>query len=56
MSLIGDADFVIFDDAQIVEGIGNALKILHEAQPKIQIIVVASSSFDLQKNMIEPLT
>lgn len=56
MSLIGDADFVIFDEAQIVEGIGNALKILHEAQPKIQIIVVASSSFDLQKNMIEPLT
>lgn len=56
MSLIGDADFVIFDEAQIVEGIGNSLKILHEAQPMIQIIVVASSSFDLQKNMIEPLT
>ncbi len=56
MTLIGDADFVIFDEAQMVDSIGSALRILHEAQPKIQIIVVASSSFDLQKHVIEPLT
>jgi uncharacterized protein len=54
--MIGDADFVIFDEAQIVEDIGRTLKVLHDAHPEIQIIVTGSSSFDLQSRIIEPLT
>jgi len=54
--MIGDADFVIFDEAQVVENIGTALKVLHDAHPEIQIIVTGSSSFDLQSRIIEPLT
>jgi uncharacterized protein len=56
LELLGDADFVIFDEAQTVESIGTALKILHDAYPKIQIVVTGSSSFDLQTRVIEPLT
>jgi predicted AAA+ superfamily ATPase len=56
MNMIGDTDFVIFDEAQIVEHIGTALKILHDAYPEIQIIVTGSSSFDIQSRIIEPLT
>ncbi len=56
MTLIGESDFVIFDEAQIVENIGTALKVLHDAHPHIQIIATGSSSFDLQSRIIEPLT
>ena len=56
MTMIGGSDFVVFDEAQIVEDIGRALKILHDAHPEIQIIVTGSSSFDLQSRIIEPLT
>jgi predicted AAA+ superfamily ATPase len=56
MSMIGESDFVVFDEAQIVEDIWRALKILHDAHPEIQIIVTGSSSFDLQSRIIEPLT
>lgn len=56
MMMLGDADFIIFDEAQIVENIGRALKILHDAYPNIQIIATGSSSFDLQSRVIEPLT
>lgn len=56
MSMLGDADFVVFDEAQVVEHIGTALKILHDVHPEIQIIVTGSSSFDIQSRIIEPLT
>jgi uncharacterized protein len=47
---------VIFDEAQVVENIGTALKVLHDAHPEIQIVVTGSSAFDLQSRIIEPLT
>lgn len=56
MQMLGDTDFVVFDEAQVVENVGTALKILHDAHPKIQIIVTGSSSFDIQNRIIEPLT
>jgi predicted AAA+ superfamily ATPase len=56
MTMLGDTDFVIFDEAQVVENVGRALKILHDAHPDIQIIATGSSSFDLQSRIIEPLT
>ena len=56
MSMLGDADFVIFDEAQIVRDIGRALKIIHDAYPNIQIIATGSSSFDLESSIVEPLT
>lgn len=56
MQMLGDTDFVIFDEAIVVENIGTSLKILHDSHPEIQIIVTGSSSFDIQSRIIEPLT
>ncbi len=57
LSLVGNqAKLVIIDEAQQVEGIGKKLKLLHDAQPDIQIIATGSSSFDMLNIMAEPLT
>lgn len=47
---------LVLDEAQRVEGIGLALKILHEHFPKTQFLVTGSSSFELGKSVKEPLT
>lgn len=47
---------LVLDEAQRVEGIGLALKILHEHFPKTQFLVTGSSSFELGRSVKEPLT
>ena len=47
---------LVLDEAQRVEGIGLALKILHEHFPHTQFLVTGSSSFELGRSVKEPLT
>jgi predicted AAA+ superfamily ATPase len=47
---------VVLDEAQTVENIGRALKILIDAYPEMNIIASGSSSFDLANKLSEPLT
>lgn len=53
---IGDADIVIIDEAQRVEKIGIAIKLIHDSYPTIKLLVTGSSSLDLANKVIEPLT
>jgi hypothetical protein len=53
---VADRRLIVLDEAQRVEGIGLALKILHEHFPKTQFLVTGSSSFELGKSVKEPLT
>ncbi len=55
-SFLGNAKFVVIDEAQRVENIGLILKIIVDAFPEIQIIATGSSSFDLSNKINEPLT
>ncbi len=54
-SFFGDKDIVVLDEAQNIENIGLALKILVDTYPDIQIIATGSSSFDLVNKVGEPL-
>ncbi len=55
--LVGNAKLIIIDEAQKVENIGNALKLLVDHyKTKKQIIVTGSSSINLLDNTQEPLT
>ncbi len=49
-------DLLFIDEAQTIENIGINIKILHDALPKLQIILSGSSSFDLSNKIKEPLT
>jgi predicted AAA+ superfamily ATPase len=55
-ALIGNKTLVIIDEAQRIENIGLALKLLIDNYPEIQIIATGSSSFELMNKMNEPLT
>lgn len=55
-AFLGDAKFIVIDEAQRVENIGLILKIIIDAFPEIQIIATGSSSFDLSNKINEPLT
>jgi uncharacterized protein len=47
---------VIFDEAQKVQYIGVALKLIHDHLPEITVIATGSSSFELANKVSEPLT
>lgn len=47
---------LFIDEAQKIENIGINLKILHDNQPQLKIIVTGSSSFELASSIHEPLT
>ena len=49
-------DILFIDEAQRIENIGLNLKILHDKQPELKIVVTGSSSFELADSMREPLT
>ena len=49
-------DVLFIDEAQKIENIGLNLKILHDNQPQLKIIVTGSSSFELASSIHEPLT
>lgn len=55
-NFLGDPEILVIDEAQRIENIGLILKILHDNNPKIQIIATGSSSFDLANKINEPLT
>lgn len=53
---IGDAKFIVLDEAHTVIEIGRALKLFHDTFPEVQIIATGSSSFSLKNKSDEPLT
>ncbi len=53
---IGNANIFIVDEAQKVPNIGQNLKLLVDTYPKLKIIASGSASFDLAKQVGEPLT
>lgn len=50
-----DYDLVVIDEAQKIENIGQALKIIVDQIPNIRVIATGSSSFDLSNKVGEPL-
>jgi predicted AAA+ superfamily ATPase len=55
-TLIEDYELLFIDEAQTIENIGINIKILHDANPNLKIILSGSSSFDLSNKIKEPLT
>ena len=55
-SIVSGYDMLFIDEAQKIENIGLNLKILHDHQPQLKIIVTGSSSFELASSIHEPLT
>lgn len=49
-------DILFIDEAQTIDEIGVNIKILHDATPKLKIILSGSSSFELANKVQEPLT
>jgi len=54
--LIGNHRFLIIDEAQNIEEIGKALKLIQDNIKTAKIIVTGSSAFDLSNKTGEPLT
>jgi hypothetical protein len=54
--LIGNNKILIVDEAQKIDGIGQALKLMTDEFPDLKIIVTGSSVFDLGNKLGEPLT
>lgn len=55
-SLVKGYKIVVFDEAQVISGIGSILKSLFDHHPEVQYIATGSSSFDLANIVSEPLT
>jgi uncharacterized protein len=53
---IGKYKYIVFDEAQNIQNIGNILKIIHDTFPEIKLIATGSSSFHLKQASGEPLT
>jgi len=53
---VGDHSLLVVDEAQHIEKIGLNLKIIVDHIPRIRVIATGSSSFDLAKDVGEPLT
>jgi len=49
-------EIIFIDEAQRIPNVGLGLKILVDAKPELQLIATGSSSFDLSKQLGEPLT
>jgi predicted AAA+ superfamily ATPase len=54
--VVGNNQLLFIDEAQAIPDIGLNIKILHDAAPKLKIILTGSSSFDLANSVKEPLT
>lgn len=48
-------DLIVIDEAQNIPNIGAGLKVIVDHRPKVRIITTGSSSFDLARNIGEPL-
>jgi hypothetical protein len=53
---VGDHSLLVVDEAQYVEKIGLNLKLIVDHIPSIKVIATGSSSFELAKDIGEPLT
>lgn len=53
---IGKSSLLVIDEAQRIKGIGQNLKLIVDHIKGIKVIVTGSSSFDLAKDIGEPLT
>ena len=54
--LLSNKKILVLDEAQRVENVGMALKLVTDELPDIQVIVSGSSSFELMNRTAEPLT
>lgn len=55
-NFIGEKKLLIIDEAQYIPSIGQNLKLIIDHIPGIRVIATGSSTFDLAKNVGEPLT
>lgn len=55
-SVIGGHNLLFIDEAQRIENIGLAIKIIVDQIEGVQVIATGSSSFELQSTIKEPLT
>lgn len=53
---VGDHSLLVVDEAQNIKEIGLNLKIIVDHMPQVSVIATGSSSFDLAKDVGEPLT
>ena len=54
--LLGKRRILVIDEAQHVDGIGMALKLVTDEIPEVQVIASGSSAFELMNRTAEPLT
>ena len=54
--IIGQAEIVVFDEAQKIQNIGSILKLFADYHKNIQVIASGSSAFELKNELNEPLT
>ena len=54
--LLGDKRLLVVDEAQHIDGIGMALKLVTDEIPEVQVIATGSSAFELMNRTAEPLT
>ena len=55
-SVVGDHSLLVIDEAQYIPSIGLNLKLLVDHLPHLRMIVTGSASFDLARQVGEPLT
>lgn len=55
-NLLGNSKYLIIDEAQKIEGVGQILKLMIDEIEGLSIIVTGSSAFDLHNILGEPLT
>lgn len=53
---LGNKKLLVIDEAQEIENIGHNLKLIVDSVPDVEIIATGSSTFDLAKQVGEPLT
>ena len=54
--LLGGKRVLVMDEAQHIENVGMALKLVTDELPEVQVIATGSSSFELANRTAEPLT
>jgi hypothetical protein len=54
--IVGDIELLVIDEAQKIDNIGRALKLIVDNIKDIYVLVTGSSSFDLANSTSEPLT
>ncbi|WP_395043259.1 ATP-binding protein [Flavobacterium sp.] len=55
-SFFGNNKFIVIDEAQKIDKIGSALKLITDYIPEVQVIATGSSAFELREKLNEPLT